>query len=403
MKFNQLPCSKAPASLVHKFRDDDVFLYNCRTALPAWFECTSSQIEKLSEEDRKALKECFDEREADHGDSAVRFCLKYLPWVVEAGSQVFHGASEAQRWLEEYYVATPTGHRLCQTAMPEHVQAEMIKAVSSGVISEGVRYRAAMALEKAGIKGGVPIFHCSAYNDTKHYYFYGKRHEHVPGIMLMEIARQAFYAHFYQFSGKTRDAVNLSILSFNCEFRSYLQSNYPIHISVETVWRELDGTSRERQLLRATLRQRGEIACVIEMIGSAVQSKLFARLRDVKTPKEEAFAPISTDALISLLLSNSDSQMYEAKIELFCADTLIVLLTDDQASVQISGSCNFHIFTPHEGIISGSGVMVSDDPRAMDGTVAIRVTSWNKGAAEKYRAFLKMDCYLSESITALAE
>ena len=45
-----------------------------------------------------------------------------------------------------------------------------------------------------------PIFYVTMFNDTKNYFFYRKHHEHVPGIMLMEVARQAMYAQFYKYS-----------------------------------------------------------------------------------------------------------------------------------------------------------------------------------------------------------
>ncbi len=397
MKFHDIPCKMAQKEVVHKHRNDDVFIYNCRSALPAFFDAESLSKVQLEKDDLDAINYFYQKAvDITSNKELPIFHLKNLPWQLPQDQQVFAPSDEtAASWLESYYSKSENGYQLCEAAIPELIQNKMLATQNAVLPQEYARFRAASALEHAGISCP-KVFHCSVFNDTNHYFFYGKRHEHVPGIMMMEIARQAFYAHFYRFNQHQRSSVNLSIISFNCEFQSYAQSNYPLLICVETLSCVGDGSSRERHHLRATFTQRDQFASVIEMVGTVVPNKLFKKLRDVKPSPKEAFSLISPEQKVSILLGFDGREYIEGQIISLTSDTFTVRIPDTQAISEHQGPCKFHLITPHNGITTGDGETIQYDPAPKDGMMVIRVKDWAKGAAPKFREFVKMDCFVIE-------
>ena len=370
MNFHDVPCTKAPKATVHKHRDDDVFIYNCRGALPVYFNAELLQMSNLDSVDLLAIQGCYREVDTwqDTGDKI--YLLKNIPWKIQSGQDGFGQPNQKTApWLNAYYSKTNDGYLLRECAIPESVQNEMLVTVCGEALSEYARYRVSVVLDKLTGISSSPNFHCTVYNDTKHYYFYGKRHEHVPGIHLMEIARQAFYAHFYKFNKHARESVNLSIINFNCEFTNYLQSNYPVLIEVETLSRVVEGASREKHHLRATFTQQGHVACIIEMMGTVVGAKLFKKLRDIKPPANHTFSPICNEAKASILLIHINGDFIEGEITSISADMLVVRVPNFSDSIEGKGDYKFHLFTRHHGIISGNGVFDPSHARETNGAM----------------------------------
>jgi len=69
--------------------------------------------------------------------------------------------------------------------------------------------------------------------DTSNYFFFRRHQEHVPGVMLIEAARQAIYAHYHHHSRWTRAQAAFTIESLNVDFHNFINPNYPVRIRVE--------------------------------------------------------------------------------------------------------------------------------------------------------------------------
>jgi hypothetical protein len=387
--------TKAFSSLVHKDNADDVFISDCRGALPAWFDITVEQFESSTLSQRNAIEACYVLVDDRHKGRLV-WCLSGLPWYIDSTMSCFNPTnSDVTQWLIDWYASDGEGWILRAADISEAMQNTLIKAAGHPPLRDRTRYDASLVLDGLLNIVRAPVFHCSIYNDTKHYYFYNKRHEHVPGIMLMEIARQAFYAHFYRFNVHTRSSVNLSILEFNCDFVSYLQSNYPAYISVETLSRIQEGASREKQHLRATFIQREHVVCVVEMTGVLVPLKLFHKLRDVRPPANDAFAPIPSDTPVRVLLSYENDNFVECRIAEISTDYMLVKAPDNKERFASDKLCRFHLFAPHLEVIIGHAMVDGHAPQ--DGLWLVRIKDWSKGSASKFREFLKMDCFLIDA------
>lgn len=396
MQHVEIPFKKVSSSLVHKEREDDIFLYNGRGALPAFFVTEPSQLTCLPDRALESIHACYFEAEAGKRAPARVYCRKGIAWRLDEAA-VLSLLPGHEALVNAHYIKTEKNcYGLNNASMPEWEQDAIARAFSASIPTEYERYRASEALDLLGTIVRPPVYHVSIYNDTKHYYFYGKRHEHVPGIMLMEVARQAFYAHFYRFNKHTRESVSLSILRFDSEFIDYVDSNYPTHIAVETVSVSVEKSARETHQLRATFTQRGRVVSIIGMVGTVVNIKLFKKFRNIKPPANDLFSLIRRDQKVCVLIRGKDGHFEESAFARMSVNTLIVRMQNGESALRHGAECEFHLFSPHFGVISGIGTCDRQDRRATESEMVLLITAWARGAETRAREFIKMDCYVIE-------
>lgn len=139
-------------------------------------------------------------------------------------------------------------------------------------------------------------------NDTKNYFFYRKPHEHVPGLMLIETARQAMYHYFYSFSGYERGDVSISITNLHVSFFTYIESVYDVEVLVM----QTEGLARSKpRFVDKTARfyQNGRLVARVRLEGGAMKMNLFRRMRTLNFPENHWFIPskrISSHLLIGI-------------------------------------------------------------------------------------------------------
>lgn len=160
------------------------------------------------------------------------------------------------------------------------------------------------------------VYYVTMFNDTRHAYFYRKNHEHVPGMMIIEAVRQAFYAFTYTFKKAKRGSVSISMSTLNSEFYSYTQSNYPLRIQVEESVHHDDLPERHLRL-RAKLYQRQTLVGEISYSGIIMELNLFNRLRKMGKDEENyTFYPIKAiDNTILLIDERSSSNILISKLK----------------------------------------------------------------------------------------
>lgn len=128
-------------------------------------------------------------------------------------------------------------------------------------------------------------YYCNMDTSSDHYYFYKKDHEHIPGVMSIEVARQAGYAYFYPYKeGFDKGEITISLSKMNMEFFDYAQSNYPIRVMVEDISEHTElGTLRtkrvERLGMRMTMFQRQKVINIFDNYGVAIDLKIFDEIR----------------------------------------------------------------------------------------------------------------------------
>ena len=155
----------------------------------------------------------------------------------------------------------------------------------------------------SALQSTATVYSYLLFNDTKNQYFYKKNHEHVPGMMLIEAARQAVYDYVYSLSGHVFKDVSISISSLHVDFLSYTVSSYP----VELLFSHKDYVRRYKPKTiekKAWFYQRGKLTGTFCLIGGIIPMSIFSRLRNENYSKTHDFYPFDKDTSLKVLSDN---------------------------------------------------------------------------------------------------
>jgi hypothetical protein len=290
--------------LVHKEHLDDVLVSNIRSELPTKLNKDALPDCDLSNEERALVSRHF--CAVTNGSDGQILLRKSVPATLPADA----AEAEGFEWIADYYSPSVHGLQLEAKYIPEHLE-ELLAARfldPHQAITAATRHRLALVTDRLPCNARTNKHSMTLINDVQHYFFYRKHHEHVPGMMLIEAARQAIYAQYYRTSTEKRGEITLSMKSVNCDFADYVESNYPVTITVDTT--EVPAEIGKAFVRRtARLYQRGRYVAAVDIIGSSIKMKLFRRLRNITPDADEWFVPIKGFAPSVLFLDGTGQRM----------------------------------------------------------------------------------------------
>jgi A-factor biosynthesis hotdog domain/PilZ domain len=318
--------NKVDKYLVHKDFEDDLLIYNGRGAIPLFIDDALLGSDALSAADVQALTSLYRTRSCStSARHAARYFLEGIPAVIQASALDHEATSEDTRQLiHEHYVRQDDCYLLSSKYINELDESKIVKAFApqQPYLAESARIEVSAILDRITDSTRPMVYYVNMYNDTKNYFFYRKHHEHVPGIMLIEVARQAMYAHFYRCRDHRREEISLSIDSFHMDYLSFTESNYPVRIRVEDVpVQKESGAPPQDKAIRliqrggscATFYQRNKIVAVATISATLIKINLFNRLRRTTADETHRFFPIKNIANL-VLLSDRKGRKREAKL-----------------------------------------------------------------------------------------
>ncbi|WP_085656350.1 AfsA-related hotdog domain-containing protein [Pseudomonas sp. B11(2017)] len=147
-------------------------------------------------------------------------------------------------------------------------------------------------------------------NNADNYFFYRKSHEHVPGTMFIEAARQAVYHHLYHHTGHARGDVTVSVNELNASFFAYAELMYPIELVVDNMT-PTDAESPKKIFFRVSFYQRQTLFATIDTKATVIDMRLFEKTRNIFIHASDWFTPIHQSKLTCTL---SDSQGRKADV-----------------------------------------------------------------------------------------
>lgn len=134
-------------------------------------------------------------------------------------------------------------------------------------------------------------------NNADNYFFYRKAHEHVPGTMFIEAARQAVYHHLYTHTNHKRGAVTVSVNELNASFSAYAELMYPIELVVDNMT-PTDTSSPKKIHFRVSFYQRQVLFATIDTKATVIDIALFEKTRNIFIYADDWFAPITQSKLV---------------------------------------------------------------------------------------------------------
>jgi hypothetical protein len=149
-------------------------------------------------------------------------------------------------------------------------------------------------------------------NNADNYFFYRKAHEHVPGTMFIEAARQAVYHHLYHHTDHARGAVTVSVNELNASFFAYAELMYPIELVVDNMTPS-DATSPKKIHLRVAFYQRQTLFATVDTKATVIDMPLFEKTRNIFIYCNDWFAPLQP---LKLACTISDGQGRKVEVQL---------------------------------------------------------------------------------------
>ncbi|MBI3752855.1 MAG: PilZ domain-containing protein [Deltaproteobacteria bacterium] len=300
MKKGLAEIQKVRPTTVHKDFEDDVLIYNERGVLPSFIALYSLDQAALDSTDKLLLEQYYRPVQcSDKNIESDKLFLRCIPQSLTrndigsiTGEDTLsdligkHFANDAEQWvLRSEFVCEMDQILLAKRFLHRSLQ-----------INDYERHILFKVIEKLPGLSSPEVIYVNMHIDTKHYFFYRKHHEHVPGLMILEGVRQAMYAQYYRYSKYTREQISLTIENINVDFRNFINANYPVRIRVEDVLIAAEHSSTDVVEKIATFFQSDKVVAVATMRTKVIKMKLFKRLRRVKPDANNRFIPIKNIA-----------------------------------------------------------------------------------------------------------
>jgi len=350
--------------LVHKDFDDDLLVCNARGPLPSFLDEGAMSLSCLTPADRLLLATHYsvcDRPECRLNNGAPHAHLRSVPEMIDKSRCATALADpEVLECVRRNYREEDAAFVLEREYVHEIDEVNLLLNFGnkSAQMSDAQRHDVSEVIDKLpglNARNRPHILYVTMFNDTKNYFFYRKHHEHVPGIMLIEVARQAMYAQFYKFSGHKRDQVSLTIDSFGVEFMNFVDANYPVRIAVETPGGSLEAArSVERDYRITTFYQHNKVVAVAKLGATLIKIALFKRLRKITADRKHRFVPVkSINPTVSI--TDGAGERIEATINDLSIGGMNIGLTGNQV-VEVDQTLNFCFYTEGIGFIHGNAV-----------------------------------------------
>lgn len=300
--------------MLHKNSEEDVLICYGRGALPSRID--RELLTKFNADDRKDLMTFYKSAEnrsvsSSNGDNNVLY-LRSLPLSIRRAAAAGVNDALCQKALQAHYHEVEDGYYLSSPYVNEI--DEVALAGAFGKQDDGIQDIDRVRL--SGLLTALPglnlpdTFYATFYNDLQNYFFYRKHHEHVPGTMLIEAARQGYYAQFYSYTGARPGEVSISMDSLDAKFEEYTNPNYPVRMMVEDVDPQLPGNNRRQIFKRATFQQNGKVVGRVEMTGHVMRMREFKRMRNIGFNETHRFWPLKNISTSVLLDDGRGRQEY---------------------------------------------------------------------------------------------
>lgn len=380
---------KVAKDIVHKGHDDDVLIYDAHHLLPAWLPAAIVQQANLDPVELEIVNQAY------RLDSE-RLVLRSLPTIIDLEELEQSDLSDCLPELLTNYEKATDHLILSGVWVLESTEAKLARLPGCGNgLSLAQRRQVHDVLKTLDGYPQQGLLYFTLFNDTANYFFYRKHHEHVPGLMLIEAARQAMYAQFYEHSGYTRGEVSISIVDLLSSFPRYTESSFQVDVLVG----DYEGMAQPRARKvdkRARFFQRGELVADIRLHGEVIKMPVFKRMRNINIDPACWFRPLK--GIRHEVLVHLDSGRHlSARLELL---SMAGLQVQCDSPLEASERGHVYLYLENEGMISLplQSLHASDATKA--GTLKLHLAELDSPLRFKWREVLKQFAYFSHEETA---
>ncbi|HHR5860539.1 TPA: AfsA-related hotdog domain-containing protein [Providencia alcalifaciens] len=375
---------KPDKKLVHKSHDEDVIIYNTRNQLPSWLPINILTDKELLDNDLKIINETY--KVCNN-----RLVLRTLPETLSLTDNIINNIPN----ITDYYKKTLGNQlELKEVFIPEYIESILSEELASSIfISNEKRNKIFTVVEKLSKAYNNEAMYFTLFNDTKNYFFYRKHHEHVPGLMLIEAARQAMYIQFYKFSGYKLGDVSISITSLDSKFPHYTESSYPVDILVYDNNNGIKNNIRKVDKI-ANFYQNNKLIASIQLQGEVIKLPVFKRIRNINIDDSHWFKPlkgISDEILIYSKIGNH----FIGHLEYLSMTAFQVKVLDRNFLSEKNELIYIYIYVKNFGVIHFPIKSIENIKSCDDHILRVNLSELRSDSKFKLREIIKQFSYLS--------
>ena len=345
---------KVTPVVVHKDYEDDVLISNERGALPTVLYLEQLEAAGLTPEELAIIRRFYwraEEWQAffcpDAAAGALYLCC-VPPFIPQSLANETETKAVAAQ-LAAHYVSSASGYTQKSSYLDECDQITLMNGLlpRKNQLNEFDRFLLSSVLDRVEGLERPRQLNVSMVMDTLNYFFYRKHHEHVPGMMLLEVARQAMYAFFYRFSPYKRGQVSLCISRLDVSFHAFVDANYPVRLLIQE---QASGMTKSEVHLVATLIQRNQPVAEVILLADLIAMKLFRRLRIVKPLDSSRFLPTKNISR-SIIFQGSNGLSREGRLQDLSAGGLCATFAPE-TELRVGEEMRCVLFVEGEGMIT---------------------------------------------------
>lgn len=295
---------------VHKEFEEDVLVCNGRVPIPASFDEKLLDNLEFDDADRADLRR-FYRPAAVSSLQPGRLYLRSLPACLEKSWMCGRAALDSSL-LERYYTDTGSSWVLHAEFVDEIDEVQLMHAFVErpNHLTDKDRVSISNLFDRLPSFRRPRSMYLNLVIDTTNSFFFRRHQEHVPGIMLIEAARQAMYAHYHHFSHWTRSQAAFTIESLNVDFHNFINPNYPVRIRVEELGLAEMRSSGEKSVSVASFYQSNKLTAVATLRYNVIKTELFKRMRNIKPLAScNRFLPVKNIAKTAAFVSTSGKRL----------------------------------------------------------------------------------------------
>lgn len=326
-------------TLLHKTERKDVLIYKPEVVLKS----------VLTPEEYAKLEICLGEDSRSAGEVYIRcedvFILRTLPKMIpeETVNTVLKEIS-----LKNFYADDGEG---MFNIIPQYIPLHVEEAIRSNLkpnsppLLQSEKNKISMHYDEATVNSYFLL------NNTCDEFFYKKNHEHIPGMMLIEAARQAVYDYVYTHSGHEFGTVSISMSKIEVVFSDYSVSSYPVEI-LFSHHEKIRRQKPKKIEKKAWYYQRGKLTGTFFLEGGIIPISTFDALRNEKYSKKHQFFPLKDNRFIEI--STAERQSLKMKVASLTLNEIIVENSYNYQFDEIKGILIEGIVFPIEKFLSSA-------------------------------------------------
>ncbi|MBB6479907.1 AfsA-related hotdog domain-containing protein [Spirochaeta isovalerica] len=281
-------------SLVHKEKEENVLINNLRAEIPP---CLSGKVfedeilPRLNREEQIFMRQRFSlldqfSTEKIFPDTTGRVYLlaQILPVLPEQYVREMRNklSSESWKFLNGHY-ADDGRNGLILKGMPDEMdQIKILKILDekSRIILDSEKALLSEILFRSGVADDRNSFYANMVVDTEHEFYFEHYNEHVPGMMVIEAARQFGLATCHKYGMIPESEYQIMMSDLDIHFEKYVDYHLPIKLvgTVDVKKRAASGMWK-KVILNFQIIQNQTLAVSIRFNGRSIEKALFGELR----------------------------------------------------------------------------------------------------------------------------